>query len=526
MTDVVTVEDLYTRPSPSALQLVDLCQARAAARYVAREPDNADNQKANLGSRCHAITADYASKGTVPPNHETFEIVKNGTPRTYYPGRVVRNILHRLPFAAGTVPHVEHKLTLKWRGIEFNGSIDWETERLQGDHKFTTDLSYGFDNSGYNKDGKSLKLDAQRIIYSADWFMRHDDDELTQQWTYGQFDYKASRAVKLVATRAEIFKLLDDVIMPNADKLLGWVQNQVDWNTLPKNANACSKFPPTGCPYSSKCTRTQRERIHGLMSSSFIERLKAKDAAKAGASTPPTPPPAAPLKVIPNDAPSTDVETDAEDAVAAIAGTVSAPPSQGGPIPDGSPAGRAQYAKQLADAATYQRGGVSPINPPGEAADLPESATVAEKTAASAEPKKRGRPKKDATSTMIKPISAAADAITSELVGATAADTAPELRGFYLLIDCLPVRGALGNDMIHAADLIAQAHEHVRKECEVLDFRLVEYGKGAGMLAATMEVIVSELPDGSVVYLDTKSAEGSVVLQTLMSKASAVIRAA
>lgn len=495
MADAVTVSDLYTRPSPSALQLVDMCEARAAGKYVARLPDSGDSQKAQLGSRCHAITADYASKGTVPPNHETFEIVKNGTPRTYYPGRIVRNILHRLPFAAGTVPNVEHKLTLKWRGIEFNGSIDWETAKLQGDHKFTTDLSYGFDANGRNKDGKDLRLDAQRIIYGADWFMRHDDDddELTQQWTYGQFDCKASRAVTLVATRAEIFKLLDDVIMPNAEKLLGWVQKQVDWNTLPKNTNACSKFPPTGCPYSSKCTRTQRERIHGLMASDFIARLKAKDAAKAGGTVPPAV--AAPVTVIVNDAPSTDVETDVEDAVAAIAGTV------------------------------------SPINPPGEAADLPESATVAEKTAASAEPKKRGRPRKDAT-----PAAAAAqseqDAVTAQSKDAGATWTVvkdiktEDLKGFYLLIDCLPVRGALGNDMIHAADLIAQAHEHVRKECEVLDFRLVEYGKGAGMLAATMEVIVSELPDGSVVYLDTKSAEGSVVLQTLMSKASAVIRAA
>lgn len=491
MPDVVTVEDLYTRPSPSALQLVDMCQARAGAKYIARLPDSGDSQKANLGSRCHAITADYASKGTVPPNHETFEIVKNGTPRTYYPGRIVRNILHRLPFAAGTVPNVEHKLTIKWRGIEFNGSIDWETEKLQGDHKFTTDLSYGFDNNLRNKDGKDLRLDAQRIVYGADWFMRHDDNELMQQWTYGQFDCKASRAVKLLATRAELFKLLDDVIMPNAEKLLGWVQKQVDWNTLPKNTNACSKFPPTGCPYSSKCTRTQRERIHGLMSSEFMARLKAKDAAKAagGSVPPPAATVAAPVTVIVNDAPSTDVETDVEDAVAAIAGTV------------------------------------SPINPPGEAADLPEAATVAEKTAASAEPKKRGRPRKDGTSATITQISAAAESLASELADATAVDAAPA-RGFYLLIDCLPVRGALGNDMIHAADLIAQAHAHVRKECEVLDFRLVEYGKGAGMLAATMEVIVSELPDGSVVYLDSKTHEGSVVLQTLMSKASAVIRAA
>jgi len=467
--DTATERGPYSEPSPSAIELVSLCDARFGAKYIARLTDP-QGAKAALGTRCHSIAEAYQRDGTAPNRAETFEIIKYGTPKTYYPGRIVSNILHHLP-PAGTTPNVEGRMSFVHRGITFNGRIDWQNETTIGDHKFTSN-PYG----SWVKTPDKLTRDPQRIMYSHDWFARHDADTVTAQWTYGDFNAKSSRVIKVEGSRVEIRNLLDEVVMPAAEKLLRYVSDQRDWNSLPKNTTACGTFPPNGCPYAAQCTRTKQQRIEGLMTSPYLLKIRAQKAAadaKAAAAVAPTP-----AQAPANDVPSADVETDEADAKVAIVGA---------------------------------------INPPGEAADAPLDAPESKPSAPSEAPKRgRGRPPKAKVE--------APGAAETQPAAAQSADTKKSL---VLLINTIAMRGM--PDVIFASDLIAQANNHIKSSYDVLDYRAggndaVDYGKGAGLLAACIVGLIEDLPADSVVYLDTTSPEGSLALQPLMAAATTVLR--
>lgn len=495
----------YSTPSPSAIALLDMCEARAGAKYIERlsEPEG---MKAKLGTRCHAIAADYLSKGTAPNRSETFEIPKRGKAKAqvFYPGRIVQNVLHHLP-PAGSVPDVERKISLVWGGIHFHpeSSIDWENALGYGDHKFTTSVQYA-------KTEAELVPDPQRVIYAADWFQRHDADNTVGQWTYGQFDLRASKKVLVPATRTEIAQLMNDVIVPKAEKLLGYVAKGVDWRTLPKNTNACGKFPPDGCPYAAQCPRSKQERRSLIMGSAFMEKLKAKKAAAAGGVNSANLEQQLQASVSANDntppeTASADVDTDAEEGAAAIVGAIN-PPGEVGEVLD------VQESEE---------------QPAAEVTPAAPAPTVEA-------PKRRGRPKKEKPEPQPAPLSKAEiDARVDAAEKAAAeedyvGDAEKALaKSLVLLVDCLPARGM--GDVTLASDLIEQAHAHVRKgdgspESEVLDYRLVEYGKGAGFLSACVAALAADLPHDTIVVLETKSPEGMIALQPLMAAATTVIR--
>lgn len=521
-----------------------LCAARAAAKYVARmrEPEG---MKARLGTRGHAIAADYLSKGTPPNRAETFEIPKTrgkdkGKPTVFYPGRMVWNIMRHLP-PAGTVPNVERKISLMWRGITFHpqSSIDWETNDGPGDHKFTTSLEYA-------KAPEQLRTDEQVTVYSADWFQRHDADAAVFQHTYGQFDCKDSAKILTPVTRISVARVMDDVIIPKAEELLGWVAKNVDWRTLPKNTNACGKFPPDGCPYARECPRTGAERRQMIRASiglsttekrkdligmsDFMAKIRAKrEAAKAAAANTNAAPVSetkTPIADSTPETPSADIEQNEEEAVAALAGH---------------------------------------INPPGEAADVSEPEEGEsdgdvppehEATALIEKPKsKRGRPAGSKTkpkgpdaaiqTTLEKQLKASVETTNEAHEQVTEAEAAEAETAYQqlaandgkkpitlLLVDCFVARSAgLLNDTIHASDLIEQAHTYIKQTYAVLDYRAggapeLEYGKGPGLLAACIEGLIQDLPCGCVVLLDTRSPEGQVALQPLVAASISVVRGA
>jgi hypothetical protein len=459
------VSELYTRPSPSAISLHRLCEARAGARYVARLEDTQKKEKANLGSRCHAIAEEYLKNATAPNRYETFDVVTNGSAKTYYPGRIVYNILQHLP-PAGSVPDVEQALILEWRGISFNGRMDWLTDVGVGDHKFTSSTKYALTPD-------ELIHDDQRIIYCADWFQRHPDrDTMIAQWTYGQFDCKHSLVVKVPARRSKIFELLDEVVMPAAQKLLKNVADQVDWNTLPKNFAACEKYPPDGCPYSGQCKKTDKQRIRSvIMGSALLDRIRAAKGVNTNAVAPVV------VAVVDDKTVASEVEHDAADAANMIAGA---------------------------------------INPPGEAADV----AIDEPTpivAATVEAKKRGRPKKaEPVATVAKPVAPVTEPTADEIKAAE-----PQGNNLVLFVNCMPTKGF--GALTSAADLIAQAKAHTAKEFEVPDYRLADYGKGQGFLAATLEALIAELPANTCIVLEDSS-EFAIALQPFLAAATVVVR--
>lgn len=525
------VKEPYSNPSASALGLVELCDARAGARYVARLPDP-EGEKAKLGTRCHKIAEEYLRDGAAPNRSETFDIISNGSPKTYYPGRIVSNILHHLP-PAGSTPNVEHKVTLVHRGITFNGSIDWTDDKTVGDHKFTSALKYA-------KTADDLVHDPQRILYAADWFSKHDADVLNMQWTYGAFDAKSSKPVRLTVHRGEVMAKLDSEIMPLAERLLRYVSDNVDWRTLPKNFEACSKFPPNGCPYVKDCPRSFKDKVRATMGSEFLEKLKAKKAAQlAGGAEPTSTVAAVPASPVVNDAarivPSNDVEHDEEDAAAAVVGAINPPgeavdfeeePEVAEPVEEVAP---------VVEAPKRGRGRPKKDAPAAAVAATPSAADVAEEAA-------RARRRETVKAVMAKTQAAleAAAPATSTTISDSAAQAqisadieqrAGERKGLVLLVDCVPLRGM--SDVTHASDLIEQAHAHVRASYSseshtCLDYRDgtqgIDFGKGAGFLVASIKGLIEDLPSDTVVFLDTRSAEGSLVLQSFLSAATTVVR--
>lgn len=560
MTEEAKKREPYTTPSPSALSLVDMCEARAGARYIEglKEPEGA---KAALGTRGHAITADYLSKGTGPNRAETFDITgRFGKVTTFYPGRMVWNILTHLP-PAGTVPNVEKKISLEWKGIKFHerSSIDWENVDGYGDHKFTTSLDYA-------KRPEQLIGDTQRIIYAADWFQRHDADTTVGQWTYGQFDAKASRKVLVPAQRAEIAGLMDEVIVPKAEKLLGWIVKGVDWRTLPKNTSQCGTFPPYGCPYAAQCPRTTTERRETIRKSlgfpqrpvgttdqtkvqigmsSFMEKLRAKKAQQASGAAQTAAANTNSEQVVASE----DIEHDAEEAAAAIVGAIN-PPGEAGDVVDVAAPEESESAEDV------------PVEQPVKTL----KDVMVEKLAAAEQPvkKPRGRPagsKNKAAQTTLEHqleasitapvkaavvVSPAAFTKVEQAIGAVAsgsgAYTQEMTEAFsaaqagkpitLLLVDCFIARSAGSLDeAVYASDLIAQAHQHIKTTYTVLDYRAcghpeLEYGKGAGLLAACIEGLIQDLPAGCVVVVDTRTPEGQIALQPLVAASISVVRGA
>jgi hypothetical protein len=93
-----------------------------------------------------------------------------------------------------------------------------------------------------------------------------------------------------------------------------------------------------------------------------------------------------------------------------------------------------------------------------------------------------------------------------------------------LYIDCYPVSGV--ETVKHAGELISKASATVASDAHVLHSQLVDFGKGAHMLAAQL---ADDLKTAGVfyphVYLETRSAEGKAVLFVLTGMARIACKA-
>lgn len=96
------------------------------------------------------------------------------------------------------------------------------------------------------------------------------------------------------------------------------------------------------------------------------------------------------------------------------------------------------------------------------------------------------------------------------------ATPAPKPEGFTLYVDCLPI----GQPFTLAGTFVAAANEKLRAELGVDDYRLVDYGKGVPVFVGT----VLELLDGTDIALDSRTPEGTVLLEALSAKAAVVVR--
>lgn len=433
------------------------CKRFYFGRYVARW-DVPQGGKAKLGTRAHSITEDYLEDGKAPPRAEQMTVVTKGSPRVYYPGRIAANIFHHLP-AAGTVEHVENHFTYTYKGFELSGLKDFEHERTVGDHKFTSSLEYALTEA-------DLVKDTQRIIYTTEYFVSHPDErEATAQWTYGTFDAKESRKVRLTVLRDDSFASMDG-LLPTLEGMVNLAETHNEFlDVTPTIAKHTCNAYNEPCPFIDRCKPSAQARLVGtkiatiiggrFMTSSALERLRAARAAKTE--------PAAPT-----EAPAL------EAAQAAAAGS---------------------------------------INPPGEACEPPPDPKVvkAEAKAIEAEAKATTKALKKPKATKV-----------------VEAEAPSDVKLATLYVDCFPVKRTGVNDveLVDASELIEAAIEVVQEELNVPHYALIEFGRGRGALHVALKHIVATRPGPFNVLLSTRSSAGNDALQALSEAALVVVRGA
>lgn len=484
-----------------------------------RDPDG---EKAKLGTRCHAITEAYLRDGTAPNRAETFVISRWGSPKTFYPGRIVSNILHHLP-PAGSVTRLEEKLDFRFKGIDFTGYIDWQDPKIIGDHKFTSSLQYA-------KSAEKLLTDPQGVIYRTARWLESDAKSATLQWTYGQFDCKASRKVVLPVVRE--FESIDRM-MPTIERMARAKATITEANSLPatglklrqgEKQIACEMFG--GCPNHPKqggsCavsgTQTHKGKIGAhFMSSSIMEKMRARKAAADAAANGGGTAVAAAVAEIKALADADEKVSDAR--AAAVASDIKAMADAQAAVAAADRIAALQAQLDAAKAGNKLPAGE--INPPGEASQpLPKEETEAPVPAAQVgaalpaeAPKRgRGRPPKEAKAADTALYAAEAKAANDVNTFAGAPDTSVINS---LFVDCRKVKGVM-QDGVDASELIAKAHKLVCEDQSVKHYKFLDYGAGPGALSVALGMLLVELKSISVVYVSTGTPEARDVLQTLI----------
>lgn len=139
---------------------------------------------------------------------------------------------------------------------------------------------------------------------------------------------------------------------------------------------------------------------------------------------------------------------------------------------------------------------VDVINPPVTVSTTPLPPPEPEMT-----PKKpRGRPKKE-----------------TETVESTVETVVKPIRTLYC--DCLP----LSRTVVYAHELIAKAAVTVCADMEVLNVKLIDFGKGGACLSAQLEADIRQMEAGFDCALTTRTVEGREVYQTLMSLSQHIV---
>lgn len=465
--------------SPSSYDTFE-CPRKWAYDKIDRIP-RTQSPKAALGTRCHSIAEAYLKEATLPNALERMTITTgSGKPQTFYPGQIVSNILHHLP-RAGSVSATEVKWSFTYKGFTFGGYKDWETSDTVGDHKFTTSLQYALTSQG-------LRADPQRILYTAHSFVAdHLLKEITAQWTYGEFAAKQSTRVRLKVLRNEYEREVDS-LLPRSEQMVRGRETWTEAGQAPTNTSVCSKYG--GCAYLLRCQPSASKRVVS-MASAALEKIKARQAARAGNAVTDTLGTPLPTTVTPG-VPDLKPET------AAAAGQINSP-----------------VAERVA--------------PPAETVVIPEAETVgvpAEHVVIAEKPKRGpGRPKKDATAATPAP------APTSDKqpwpLETPAADPAPvtanarNLRILY--VNCRPnkINGVVVRD---AVDIIAEANSAICDELDVDHYALIEYGKGRGALAVAIGQYVEQQTMPFDVTIDVVSPEAHDALQAFAQRAGMIVR--
>lgn len=398
---------------------------------------------AEKGSRVHAATEEYLKTGALPEDEETRNILSAGL---------------------GNLPERGDDLDLElgfelptWDGGPiWTGYIDLIDSRAKPvriiDHKTISDFRYC-------KTPEELLSSTQMMSY-ARWYFSVEDAaevEVTHLYLRTKRPYKAHK-VSALATRKRVEEIWD--------RDLGLVREMVgcrergpaDISGLDPNTASCGMYG--GCPFRSKCgllptisqmkgatkmSDTNKANGDAMPKLSLSERL-AKKRAESGAAVP------LPMPTV---------------------SVMLAPPAEGVVPPD-----------------------APPRNTGAAVASTP---TVEE-------PKRRGRPKKDA----------------APVVEVGPAPIKAQRPVFSIYVDCLPVKGGEAEWTLFE-DWIATYTKQVAESHGIADWRQIEYGKGKAALANVVRENVHEVPE--VLIVSSYAPGVNEVLDVLIPHATRVVRA-
>ncbi len=483
--------------SPSQIATFQECQRKWAWRNIAKVV-LPPHKSASLGTEVHAQLETYLGGGSFDFTRATGDIAASAIGLLPPPLSKGVEIEKKFTFtsAAGYIYHGFMDLngpdSSVFPGIQNTGLF---LTPFVSDHKSTSNLAYA-------KTPEDLKTDPQGVIYAKAVFEKYPAAQQADLiWTYILTrGAKKAKRTHLRVLKADVEKEFAKLEITVSD-LVTTHQAQTDPLSLPPNTAACGNYG--GCPYRAYCTDLSAINPQGkTMTPETLDMLNGLTQKLPVEERPPSD------NVLPdwmNSAPAAvpDVSPSA-DLLQDLLGTK-------------EPA--VNYYDHTPPAETVIPGSHHPvaINPPGEAQDV--SASLIPKPEKAAK-KGRGRPKKNAASI--------GDAL-QELVEETealglydkeiATVPAPAEKTWTLYVDCFPV----GGRTTQAESLFTRVHARVLKDSGVEDYRMIDYGKGAGIFVAAMDELMEE-HDGSDIFLDTRTPEGSLCLSRLSTKATRVIR--
>jgi hypothetical protein len=351
---------------------------------------------------------------------------------------------------------------------------------MVGDHKTTTDFRWA-------KTQDDLLNDLQASVYALAAMDRHNVDVVLLQWVYYRTrGAKKSHVVRAVMPRA----LAEDVVRRKGDAVaLQILQHRLTPGTraldLVPNPSACEDYG--GCVHRERCNLSSNDALKGKFAHMNLkEKMLARLRAKEGG-TDPSPAAGVPEKAAKVIGPKQDPINPPEKAKL---GATSKSPAVNRSAIDAAKAAARKAEKEAEEAAIRE----------AEEAALREVEEAA----------------KQATEAVERLAGA----------GQRLADAGPIRNGAAigtLLVDCVPTSFMV--DVVFAQDLIARVHDELRRELDLADFRLAEYGKGPGLLASGVRKLLAQGQfGGQYVYLDTKSDAGRACLEVFAEFSAVVIR--
>jgi hypothetical protein len=492
------------RLSASQVQTFVDCPRKWSWKYVAGV-EELPGPAAELGRLVHLELEKYLNGGEIDYTTEVGYIAASGLehlPKPGTPGLVVEAEFH---FVGPS-------------GHSYLGYKDLQSPRVIYDHKTTSDLKW-------QKTEEDLRNDIQATLYAVDYFREHsDENEVELRWVYYQTRNTRKSAITVLrVNQTEAWNRFLTIEQIAQEMEIASTKQPLD---LPPNINHCSAYG--GCPHQGRCNLSPFEKMRAHMEQNKLTQLL--QARKNGAAAPMPAEPVSAVHAVPAPPTPAPVVALPVPAVAAAGGNKLLARLQAGGAPSAAVAGAAPAVRATVEpavAAVPATAPVAAINPPEYQPAPPAPAPAPAPAPVDTLPTARAVPTPAALPVTASPVAAVtAPAAAAESRGrgrpkkAVVPATGLAVKIETLYLDCGPV----GVPVVDATQFIALGKKRIAAE-GIADYRFVEFGQGAGMLAVAAVTELDAL-EGVVpaVRLDTTTPEGSIIAVEFQARAGLVVR--